>query len=42
VWGYNYFSRRVAALDLETATVSRILVNDVALSLAAERNSHRT
>jgi biopolymer transport protein ExbB/TolQ len=42
VWGYNYFSRRVAALDLETATVSRILVNDVALSLAAERNSRRT
>jgi biopolymer transport protein ExbB len=41
VWGYNYFSRRVAALDLETATVSRILVNDVALSLAAERNFHR-
>ena len=38
----NYFSRRVAALDLEAATVSRILVNDVALSLAAERNAHRT
>jgi biopolymer transport protein ExbB len=37
VWGYNYFSRRVAAIDLETATVSRILVNDVALALASVR-----
>lgn len=41
VWGYNYFSRRVAALDLEAATVSRILVNDVALSLAAARDAAR-
>jgi biopolymer transport protein ExbB/TolQ len=42
VWGYNYLSRRVAAIDLEAATVSRILVNDVALSLAAGRNARRT
>jgi biopolymer transport protein ExbB/TolQ len=39
VWGYNYFTRRVAALDLETSTVTRILTNDVALALAAARRS---
>ncbi|MGA8038390.1 MAG: MotA/TolQ/ExbB proton channel family protein [Candidatus Acidiferrales bacterium] len=41
VWGYNYFTRRVATLDLEAATVSRILVNDVALSLASGRDARR-
>jgi biopolymer transport protein ExbB len=42
VWGYNYFSRRVAAIDLEAATVTRILINDVALSLAAGRNTRHS
>jgi biopolymer transport protein ExbB/TolQ len=41
VWGYNYFSRRVAAIDLETATTSKILVNDVALQLAEVRGTRR-
>ncbi len=41
VWGYNYFSRRVAKLDLESATVSRILINDVALAMAQERSIRR-
>jgi biopolymer transport protein ExbB/TolQ len=42
VWGYNYFSRRVAAIDLETKTTSQILVNDVALQLAAVRGARRS
>jgi biopolymer transport protein ExbB/biopolymer transport protein TolQ len=37
VWGYNYFTRRVAAIDLEASTTSKILVNDVALQLAEVR-----
>jgi biopolymer transport protein ExbB/TolQ len=41
VWGYNYFTRRVAAIDLETATTSKILVNDVALQLAAVRGARQ-
>jgi biopolymer transport protein ExbB len=42
VWGYNYFTRRLGAIDLETATVTSILTNDVALALAAARNARRS
>ena len=41
VWGYNYFTRSVAKIDLEAATTSKILLNDVALQLAAVRGSRR-